>query len=227
MSAYWPFWIGAPALALVTVGACLVGRRPLGVSGIVARFVDLRREIHAERGRAAVAAADDAVIEAALLAATLEAFGPMPIPAGLAPDAATLPAPAQDASGARSVTAAGGACGDGCHAADSRPTLGAHAVFLLAIVAGGFLAQLARGGWSPTLGFGEAFGRIVGSGPAGWAALLGGGLLVGAGTAISGGCSTGHGLSGCSRLQPAGLAATATFFAVAVAVSFLLAGSLG
>ncbi len=56
------------------------------------------------------------------------------------------------------------------------------------------------------------------------AALAVGGLLVGIGTSVSGGCSTGHGLSGCSRLQPAGVAATATFFATAVAASLLLDG---
>jgi hypothetical protein len=57
--------------------------------------------------------------------------------------------------------------------------------------------------------------------------LAAGGFLAGAGTAICGGRSTGHGLSGCARLQPAGLAATVVFFGTAVAVSFLIAGVRG
>jgi uncharacterized membrane protein YedE/YeeE len=52
--------------------------------------------------------------------------------------------------------------------------------------------------------------------------LFFGGALVGFGTRMSGGCTSGHGLSGCGRLQPASLAATAVFFGVAIGVSFLL-----
>ncbi len=81
-----------------------------------------------------------------------------------------------------------------------------------------------RGGFRVQLDLGPEFARLVGTGGRGLAALAVGGLLVGIGTTVSGGCSTGHGLSGCSRLQPAGVAATATFFATAVACSFLLDG---
>lgn len=49
-----------------------------------------------------------------------------------------------------------------------------------------------------------------------------GGILVGFGTRLAGGCSSGHGLSGCGRLRPVSLVATAVFFGTAVAVSFLL-----
>jgi len=56
----------------------------------------------------------------------------------------------------------------------------------------------------------------------GLAILLVGGLLVGFGTRMAGGCTTGHGFSGCSRLQPGSLIATASFFGTAVGVSFLL-----
>lgn len=55
------------------------------------------------------------------------------------------------------------------------------------------------------------------------AALFFGGILVGFGTALAGGCTSGHGLVGCARLQPASLVATAAFFGTAVAVSFLIA----
>ncbi len=82
----------------------------------------------------------------------------------------------------------------------------------------------ARGAFAVRLDLGADFAREVGTGGEGLAALAAGGLLVGIGASVSGGCSTGHGLSGCSRLQPAGVAATATFFATAVACSFLLDG---
>jgi uncharacterized protein len=57
----------------------------------------------------------------------------------------------------------------------------------------------------------------------GWRLLLrltGGGLALGYGARWAGGCTSGHGLSGCAAGSPDSLAATATFFAVAVAVTF-------
>ncbi len=55
------------------------------------------------------------------------------------------------------------------------------------------------------------------------AVLFVGGVLVGFGTRLAGGCSSGHGLSGCGRLYPTSLLATAVFFGTAVLVSFVLA----
>ena len=52
--------------------------------------------------------------------------------------------------------------------------------------------------------------------------LFAGGVLVGFGTRLAGGCSSGHGLSGCGRLRPVSMVATAVFFGTAVIVSFLL-----
>jgi uncharacterized membrane protein YedE/YeeE len=73
-------------------------------------------------------------------------------------------------------------------------------------------------------------GLIVGSGV--WVALGGaaplgrigfpvpvmviGGLLVGYGTALSGGCTSGHGVCGLARLSPRSIAATAVFLVVAI-----------
>jgi uncharacterized membrane protein YedE/YeeE len=42
-----------------------------------------------------------------------------------------------------------------------------------------------------------------------------GGLLVGAGTSIGGGCTSGHGICGLARLSPRSLAATGVFMAIA------------
>ena len=52
------------------------------------------------------------------------------------------------------------------------------------------------------------------------AVLLGSGLLIGYGARWAGGCTSGHGISGCSAGSPDSFAATATFFSVAIAVTF-------
>jgi hypothetical protein len=210
----------------VTVGCCIVARRPLGVSGVLGRFVNLRAELEVERRRALMACGGDGALEAALLAATEKAFGPgtqegfaVAPPAASAARAPPLP----PAASARTVRHN---CKLECASAAARPTLGAHACFLAAIVLGAALVQLSRGGWRPTFELCPAFARAVGGGWKAALALAAGGVLVGAGTTLSGGCSTGHGLSGCSRLQPAGVAATASYMAAAVLVSFVLAGRL-
>lgn len=46
------------------------------------------------------------------------------------------------------------------------------------------------------------------------------GLLIGYGARWAGGCTSGHGISGCSAGSPESLAATATFFGVAIVVTF-------
>jgi len=48
------------------------------------------------------------------------------------------------------------------------------------------------------------------------------GIAMGYGARWAGGCTSGHGISGCSAGSPDSLAATATFFSVAVAVTLLL-----
>lgn len=225
-SGYWPWWLGAASLAVVTVGSCVVARRPLGVSGIVGRFVDLRAELAAERQRRAMEE-HEAALQAMLLAMTAEAFGPP----GAAPAVASqepagtsdgIPLPIAGAGGAPSTSAGCRSCG----AASSRPSLAAHAAFLLAMVGGGLAVQLARGSWTPSFDLGATFGGLFGHGPLAVAVLGVGGFLVGVGTTLSGGCSTGHGLSGCSRLQVGSVVATGAFLAAAVGVSLLLSGSL-
>lgn len=62
-----------------------------------------------------------------------------------------------------------------------------------------------------------------------WAIVLAG-LLVGFGTRIGGGCTSGHGICGIGRLSPRSIVATCTFMLtgalVAYAVNHLLAGAL-
>lgn len=53
------------------------------------------------------------------------------------------------------------------------------------------------------------------------------GLLVGVGTAMGSGCTSGHGICGVSRLSPRSLVSTAIFLGVAVITVFLLRHAVG
>lgn len=57
--------------------------------------------------------------------------------------------------------------------------------------------------------------------PATLPAILAGGLLVGFGTRLGSGCTSGHGLCGLARLSRRSVAATAIFFGVAMLTVFL------
>ena len=56
---------------------------------------------------------------------------------------------------------------------------------------------------------------------AGFGTLVSAGLLVGIGTRYGGGCTSGHGVCGLSRLSPRSLVATLAFMAAGVAVVFI------
>ncbi len=53
------------------------------------------------------------------------------------------------------------------------------------------------------------------------AVLVAGGLLVGAGTALGSGCTSGHGVCGMARLSPRSIVATLTFMAAGALVVFV------
>ncbi len=57
--------------------------------------------------------------------------------------------------------------------------------------------------------------------------LLVAGLLVGFGTRLGNGCTSGHGVCGIARLSPRSLVATGTFMASAVATVFILRHTIG
>ena len=82
-----------------------------------------------------------------------------------------------------------------------------------------FLAGLIAAGL-----LGRAFSFQVGSStgeiPASFPTLLLAGTLVGLGTAIGGGCTSGHGVCGISNLSPRSFVATIVFITVAAATVF-------
>jgi uncharacterized protein len=57
--------------------------------------------------------------------------------------------------------------------------------------------------------------------------IIAGGLLVGFGTRLGGGCTSGHGVCGLARLSLRSVVATALFMATAVVTSFLLCHVIG
>jgi uncharacterized membrane protein YedE/YeeE len=54
--------------------------------------------------------------------------------------------------------------------------------------------------------------------PASYVTIVGGGLLVGFGTRLGSGCTSGHGICGIARLSPRSIAATGVFMAAAIVV---------
>ena len=57
--------------------------------------------------------------------------------------------------------------------------------------------------------------------------LVAGGFLVGYGTRLGGGCTSGHGVCGLARLSPRSMVATAIFLAAAVATVFVMRHLIG
>ena len=95
--------------------------------------------------------------------------------------------------------------------------------FLIGVTLGGTLFMALAGGrlfhgygWLTDTFHGFGGGVAIAS------LLILSGALVGYGAKLSGGCTSGNGLSGVSMISPAALASTATFFATAIAVSFLI-----
>ena len=83
--------------------------------------------------------------------------------------------------------------------------------FLGGLVLGGFVSAALGGGWAPTWALGT-FDQAVGLGPAGkltW--MFAGGLFIGFGTRLGGGCTSGHCIFGLSNLELPGLVTTLSF----------------
>jgi hypothetical protein len=94
--------------------------------------------------------------------------------------------------------------------------------FLGGLVLGGFVSAATSGGWAPFWDLGR-FDTTVGWGPAGKLAwMFAGGLLIGFGTRLSGGCTSGHGIFGVSHLERASIESTLAFLAAGIATTHLV-----
>jgi uncharacterized membrane protein YedE/YeeE len=93
---------------------------------------------------------------------------------------------------------------------------------LAGLVLGGFLSAVLGGGWQPTWALG-VFDRAIGFGPAAkvvW--MFVGGLFVGFGTRLAGGCTSGHGIFGLSNLELPSLLTTLSFMAAGILTTQLI-----
>jgi uncharacterized membrane protein YedE/YeeE len=105
-----------------------------------------------------------------------------------------------------------------CDEAQPAKDRSAALLLLAGIVLGGFLAGGGTVATSPDPAWARQFDSITSA----IAAAVAGGALVGFGTRLSGGCTSGHGLVGCALLSPRSLVATGAFFGTAIGVSLLL-----
>ncbi len=209
MSAYWPWWAGALGLAAVTIFFTLTTRRWFGLSGMWDRVLHWRQERELERLDEQFA--DEDALAEALERATAEEFGTSAVATGPRP-------PAGPAAASGSSPAPAG------RAAATRPApLLTQAAFIVSVLVGSFVAAALTGRFQVRFDMGDGFRQLVTANPVAMIVILfAGGVMVGFGTRLAGGCSSGHGLSGCGRLSPPSLLATALFFGAAVVVSFLL-----
>ena len=63
--------------------------------------------------------------------------------------------------------------------------------------------------------------------PSSFAIVIAAGLLVGFGTRLGGGCTSGHGVCGIARLSPRSIAATLVFTATAIVVVAVMRHGFG
>ena len=82
--------------------------------------------------------------------------------------------------------------------------------FLIGLVLGAFIYRILSG---------NGFAIVI---EATWPVLVLGGVLVGFGTQLGGGCTSGHGVCGIARLAPRSIVATVTFMASAMATVFVV-----
>jgi uncharacterized membrane protein YedE/YeeE len=200
---HWSWWLTGVSLALVMVLHWLLAGRLMAVSG---RFTALVNRVR---------------------------FGPPEAPSEMSQEELLLALQAATAAefGSDAVNATSGAPEVGCGLSVapapegvglSRPrSTGNHVAFLAALLVGGFMAAFMDGRFAFDAALASDGLRSF-AGELTPLSLLAGGLLVGFGTRMAGGCTSGHGLCGVSRFQRGSLAATATFFGAGIAVALLV-----
>lgn len=197
---YWPFWLGALGLTAVSIAYYAVTKRQLGVSRSYDQVLrDPRSDSDSER-----LLSDQAAMEAALLLATQEEFG-LEIPKEQPPDdesSLTLPR------------------------RPKRPPMyfSHHLSLLLGLLLGGAVSASITGELGLRWAADAQYVRHLGGSGAAWVVLFLGGLLLGFGARLGGGCTSGHALTGTSRLSRTSWVASFVLFAAGVITSHLVWG---
>jgi uncharacterized membrane protein YedE/YeeE len=199
MHAYLNWWLGGITLGGFTILFRILTGRTLGVSGSWRKVTFWRQERASDKAAQALAQNKDTAANA-LLAATLAEFGD----------------DAMDATPTTSVQ------GDSPANSNQPVPWTAHLLFLLCMALGGLLWALFTGNLHLHYELSAIHTHISGTFGDMSFMLLVGGFLVGMGTQMAGGCSSGHGLSGCSNLSWSSLLATAIFFSTAVVAAHVI-----
>jgi uncharacterized membrane protein YedE/YeeE len=94
--------------------------------------------------------------------------------------------------------------------------------FLGGLVLGGVLSAVLGGGWSPLwdLGMLDRAASLGHGGKLAW--MFGGGLLIGFGTRLANGCTSGHGIFGNSNFEMPSIVASCCFMASGIATTQLV-----
>lgn len=96
--------------------------------------------------------------------------------------------------------------------------------FLLGLISGPLLLMLTGGGLGNVAG---APDEVVGQPVGGMGLMLVAGLLVGVGTGLGSGCTSGHGVCGLARLSPRSMVATVTFLVCAFVTVYVMRHVVG
>jgi len=192
-------------LAFITLGFYFANNRTLGVSGSWTRVIQWKSDKALDEDHSSFARKPK-LFEDALMAATIEEFGEEEVIRFLESRHQNKPETEEKAPVA--VT--------------RRTHWTVHLVFLSTLILGGFIGSLIRGDIGIQMDMGSLHSDLFGQGFAILLTLFIGGTLVGFGTQLAGGCTSGHGLSGVSRLVPASLIATISFFGAAIVFSMAL-----
>jgi len=94
--------------------------------------------------------------------------------------------------------------------------------FLSGLVLGGVLSAVLSGGWQPTWALGMLDARLHLSHGAKLAWMFTGGLFIGFGTRMAGGCTSGHGIFGLSNFEWPSLVSTISFMIGGIVTTQLL-----
>ncbi len=207
MDAYIPWYYTAIGLALVTLGFSYAFGKALGVSGSWARLVTRNNDKKVREAEGSFVG-NPKLFEDALMSATIKEFGEKEVNLFLK---SRQKVQSKQESSAEIVK---------INKMPSRIPWSAHFTFLIFLAIGGIFGSIYRGTFSLQFDLGAFHSDMFGGPIFSLVVLLLGGLMVGFGTQLGGGCTSGHGLSGVSRLTPASLIATGCFFGAAIVFSF-------
>lgn len=203
---YWPWWLGGLALAALTILFRFLTNRALGVSGSWYRVAYWRQQREQDKTAAALTQDKSATADA-LMAAALAEFGEDAL------SEITGNGAEQGADHDSGKTSAKG---------PAATSWTAHLLFLACTFIGAFLWSVYHGNFHIQFELSAVHSQLSGAGWKTLFVLFVGGLFVGIGTQMAGGCSSGHGLSGCSNLSVASVIATVFYFGTAALVSLSL-----